>query len=72
MSQQLTLRPLCAVIASAAIIGFPAVATANNAPELSYTDVLSGLENPWDMAFLPDGTMFYTERCLGLSVRLPD
>jgi aldose sugar dehydrogenase len=23
------------------------------------------------MAFLPDGTMFYTEKCLGLSVRLP-
>ncbi len=28
-------------------------------------------ESPWDMAFLPDGTMFYTEKCKGLSVRLP-
>jgi glucose/arabinose dehydrogenase len=28
-------------------------------------------ELPWDMAFLPDGTMFYTEKCKGLSVRLP-
>ena len=24
------------------------------------------------MAFLPDGTMFFTEKCKGLSVRLPD
>lgn len=28
-------------------------------------------ESPWDMAFLDDGTMFYTEKCKGLSVRLP-
>lgn len=28
-------------------------------------------EAPWDMAFLPDGTMFFTEKCKGLSVRLP-
>lgn len=28
-------------------------------------------ELPWDMAFLPDGTMFFTEKCKGLSVRLP-
>jgi glucose/arabinose dehydrogenase len=33
---------------------------------------MSGLQNPWDMAFLPDGTMFFTERCRGLSVRAPD
>ena len=26
-------------------------------------------ESPWDMAFLPDGTMFFTEKCKGLSVR---
>jgi glucose/arabinose dehydrogenase len=28
-------------------------------------------EKPWDMAFLKDGTMFFTEKCGGLSVRLP-
>ncbi|MFM8464271.1 MAG: PQQ-dependent sugar dehydrogenase, partial [Burkholderiaceae bacterium] len=28
-------------------------------------------ESPWDMAFLPDGTMFFTEKCKGLSVRMP-
>jgi hypothetical protein len=29
------------------------------------------LDNPWDIAFLEDGTMFFTEKCLGLSVMLP-
>lgn len=28
-------------------------------------------ESPWDMSFLEDGTMFFTEKCDGLSVRLP-
>jgi aldose sugar dehydrogenase len=28
-------------------------------------------DSPWDMAFLPDGTMFYSEKCKGLSVRMP-
>jgi len=27
-------------------------------------------ESPWDMAFLKDGTMFFTEKCKGLSVKL--
>jgi glucose/arabinose dehydrogenase len=39
---------------------------------LSHTVVLTKLDGPWDMAFLPDGTMFFTEKCLGLSVRLPN
>ncbi|MCY7320107.1 MAG: PQQ-dependent sugar dehydrogenase, partial [Ramlibacter sp.] len=41
------------------------------APNVSATAVLSKLNNPWDMAFLPDGTMFFTEKCKGLSVRMP-
>lgn len=28
-------------------------------------------ESPWDMAFLADGSMFFTEKCGGLSVRTP-
>lgn len=40
-------------------------------PKLTATPILTKLENPWDMAFLPDGTMFFTEKCHGLSVRLP-
>lgn len=45
---------------------------ASVAPTLSRTNFMTGLENPWDMAFLPDGTMFYTEKCRGLSVRRTD
>jgi len=34
-------------------------------------EVFQETESPWDMAFLPDNTMFFTEKCKGLSVRLP-
>ena len=44
---------------------------AKNTTSLAHTLVLEGLENPWDMAFLDDGTMFFTEKCKGLSVRMP-
>ena len=42
-----------------------------NTTTLQHSIVLEGLENPWDMAFLDDGTMFYTEKCKGLSVLMP-
>ena len=42
------------------------------APGLSHAPVLTKLESPWDMAFLPNGTMFFTEKCHGLSVRQAD
>jgi glucose/arabinose dehydrogenase len=42
------------------------------APTLSHSAVLTKLDSPWDMAFLPNGTMFFTEKCLGLSVRQPN
>ncbi len=38
-------------------------------PKIKSSVLLKGLESPWDMAFLPDGTMFFTEKCKGLSVR---
>lgn len=44
---------------------------AGPAPNLTATPVLTKLSNPWDMAFLQDGTMFFTEKCKGLSVRQP-
>ena len=47
-------------------------ALAQNTTSLKHEVVLEGLENPWDMAFLDDGTMFFTEKCKGLSVRMPD
>jgi glucose/arabinose dehydrogenase len=40
-----------------------------NAPALTHSTVLNKLDMPWDMAFLPDGSMFFTEKCNGLSVR---
>jgi glucose/arabinose dehydrogenase len=42
-----------------------------NTTSLEHTVVLENLENPWDMAFLDDGTMFFTEKCKGMSVLLP-
>lgn len=57
----------CTLLAYAASCGLALA----DAPELTHTTVLKGRENPWDMAFLPDGTMFFTEKCKGLSVRLP-
>lgn len=41
-------------------------------PVLTRTTVVTGLSNPWDLAVTANGTMFYTERCAGLSVRFAD
>jgi glucose/arabinose dehydrogenase len=41
-------------------------------PMIKAAEFVTGLEGPWDMAFLSDGTMFYTEKCKGLSVRKTD
>ena len=43
-----------------------------DAPVLTRTVFMPGLSNPWDLAFSPDGAMFFTEKCRGLSVRRPD
>ncbi|MDD3617966.1 MAG: PQQ-dependent sugar dehydrogenase [Desulfobulbaceae bacterium] len=40
--------------------------------EVRRTVVMSGLDNPWDLAFAPDGAMLFTEKCRGLSVRTVD
>ncbi|MEM6678844.1 MAG: PQQ-dependent sugar dehydrogenase, partial [Pseudomonadota bacterium] len=44
---------------------------AQDSSGMTHSVVLEDLENPWDMAFLGDGTMFYTEKCKGLSVMMP-
>ncbi|MBS3805474.1 MAG: PQQ-dependent sugar dehydrogenase [Oleiphilaceae bacterium] len=73
MAQKLSTRSFGVIAASALIAGLPITAhAASDAPSLKHTTVLSDLENPWDMAFLADGTMLFTEKCRGLSVRLPD
>lgn len=71
-------RLLLAALPCVLLAGSPAAPekqgspTRSGAPSLSHTVVLTKLDGPWDMAFLPDGTMFFTEKCLGLSVRLPN
>jgi len=62
----------CALAACATSPGVTTSATQAGAPALSHADVLTKLDSPWDMAFLPNGAMFFTEKCLGLSVRQPD
>ncbi|RJL06653.1 PQQ-dependent sugar dehydrogenase [Paracoccus aestuarii] len=57
-------------IAAAVAATMPFAALA--APGLTHSTVLTDLEEPWDMAFLPDGTMFFTEKCRGLSVMTAD
>lgn len=73
MSLRLSKRSINVIMASAILTGLPATAfSESDVPELSHDTVLSDLENPWDVAFLNDGTMFYTEKCQGLSVRDAD
>jgi glucose/arabinose dehydrogenase len=63
---------LIALVASAVAVASPALAqTGANTTSLQHSVVLEGLDNPWDIAFLEDGTMFFTEKCLGLSVMSP-
>lgn len=63
---------LTATALAGTMLAAPALAQGMNTSGLTHEVVLEGLENPWDMAFQPDGTMLYTEKCKGLSVRLPD
>lgn len=61
------------LLAGTAISSAPVFAqNGMNTTSLQHEVVLDGLEDPWDMAFLADGTMLFTEKCAGLSVRLPD
>ncbi len=48
--------------------GFPS----DPVKDVSRTVVIDGLQNPWDIAFAPEGHMLFTERARGLSVRLTD
>ncbi|MFA7387763.1 MAG: PQQ-dependent sugar dehydrogenase [Thiohalobacteraceae bacterium] len=41
-------------------------------PVLQRADLMTGLENPWDLAITQDGLLFFTEKCRGLSLRRAD
>ena len=61
---------IAAIGAVAMMLGSTATAS-TNATTLRAETLLAGLQSPWDMALLEDGTMFFTEKCHGLSVRMP-
>jgi glucose/arabinose dehydrogenase len=69
------LSKVMAVIASAMLLSATTVyadghaSKGMNVPKIGSMVVMSGLENPWDMTFTSDGSMFYTEKCKGLSVK---
>jgi aldose sugar dehydrogenase len=69
MIRQMSSVVRCALIAGAAM-SVISTAVAQTVPVLAHSVVVSKLDSPWDMAFLPDGTMFFTEKCNGLSVRM--
>lgn len=41
-------------------------------PQLNRTVIMRNLKNPWDLAIASDGSIFFTEKCRGLSVRKPN
>jgi len=58
------------LVTASMLFGFNAVASDGmDVPNIKAKVVVSGLDNPWDMAFTSGGDMFYTEKCKGLSVR---
>lgn len=46
--------------------------SATDTPVLTRDIVVGSLNSPWDIAFASDGTMFFTEKCRGLTVRRSD
>jgi aldose sugar dehydrogenase len=48
----------------------PPPPAAGGEPTFTRSVWLGGLNNPWDIAFAPDGAVLYSERSRGLSVRL--
>jgi glucose/arabinose dehydrogenase len=54
--------PLAAVILTAASFSADAQTYQSSAGELKVETVVSGLANPWALAFLPDGRMLVTEK----------
>ena len=57
------------LVMASMLFGSNAIAQGMDVPTIKADVVVSGLKNPWDMAFTNNGDMFYTEKCKGLSVR---
>jgi glucose/arabinose dehydrogenase len=52
--------------------GLHGVSLARGVPELSVQPLMTGLANPWDVAFTNDGWLLYTERANGISAAHAD
>lgn len=73
--RHLASRSVAAIALAAAACGGdspgPGTPSPTDAPVLTQSLFLGSLSSPWDIAFAPDGSMFFTEKCRGLSVRHP-
>lgn len=71
--RRVTLIAASAALLGAALLALPGPARSQDgaAPRLQTSVEINGLRSPWDIAFAPDGAMLFTEKCHGLSVRLP-
>lgn len=73
-SSRLAPALLCVVLSAcgSSNAALPSDPGSGSLPVLTRVTVVTGLSNPWDLAVTPTGTMFFTERCNGLSVRFAD
>ena len=62
MLRSRSLAILAALVALVAVACAPPPPPPNGAPPLTVTQIASGLSIPWDVAWLPDKTMLFTQR----------
>jgi hypothetical protein len=64
MTRQMSYVLPCALVAALALSGSAGAQSSGGTPSLTATTVIKDRDEViWDMAFLPDGAMFFTERC---------
>lgn len=71
LSRTTAVLAIAPFVAGAFVAASSVAAQGMNTTSLQHTVVLDDLDEPWDMSFLEDGTMFFTEKCDGLSVLMP-
>ena len=57
---------------SAQAVSSAGVGAREAGPELTVTEIVTGLSHPWGIDFTPDGTMLFTQRAGALNARLTD
>ena len=58
----LNMKPLALLVAACAAVSFNWLSAPAYAQTLRAVPVVEGLDNPWAVAFLPDGRMLITEK----------